>query len=122
MLLDELELPIELLELEELELLQEELDELNELEELLLELEELLLELEELELLLQELDELQEELQELEPVPVFSVGWVIKEDKDCIVVVSTVLRSEGTGFGEICILKGTIQKRWRLRDPSSQSR
>lgn len=49
---------------------------------------------------------------------VFSVGWVIYEDKEVVVLLSTASRTNEKGFGDMKILKKAIQHRWKINDPS----
>jgi hypothetical protein len=53
-----------------------------------------------------------DEYEDREPVECDTVGWVIKEDKDMYVVVSTMHLSEeyeDKFCGDMCILKGSVK-------------
>jgi hypothetical protein len=50
---------------------------------------------------------------------VFTVGWVVYEDKDVVVLLSTAARESSKGFGDMKILKKAIVNRWELNDPST---
>ena len=55
-----------------------------------------------------------EALEELEPVSVYSVGWVIKETEDYIIIVSTIQPDTDIVHSEFCVLKGAITERTKL--------
>jgi hypothetical protein len=63
-----------------------------------------------------------EAIDKLKPGSVIqSVGWVYKEDKDCVHLVATMSQN-GQYSGHTCILKKLIQNRWKLRDPGRKTR
>ena len=55
-----------------------------------------------------------DELEELEPVIVHSVGWVIKETPEYIIIVSTIQPENDIVHSEFLILKGAITERTPL--------
>lgn len=59
-----------------------------------------------------------EHVEELSPHQVRSVGWLLKEDRDVIVLVPHAAQHQVSG--ELCILKGTIVRRWKLADPTKR--
>lgn len=54
------------------------------------------------------------EIENLGPFEVVSVGYILKEAKDYITIVSTIAEVAGKYLNEFCILKGTIVKRTKL--------
>lgn len=54
-----------------------------------------------------------EDTQDLVPLKVTSIGQVVKETKDHLVIVSTLTEGGHTN-GEMCIIKGCIVKRTKL--------
>lgn len=56
---------------------------------------------------------------ELSPVTFWSVGWIIREESDYVVLANTSDRSECT-HGEFCIIKKAILERIPLKDPSTK--
>jgi hypothetical protein len=55
-----------------------------------------------------------EEVQDLNPIMMHTVGWVIYEDKDKLVTVSTMHDDEETVHSEFCIVKKAIVHRRQL--------
>jgi hypothetical protein len=53
-------------------------------------------------------------LEELEPVLVYSIGWVIKETPEYIIIVSTIQPDNDIVHSEFLILKGAIIERIKL--------
>lgn len=58
------------------------------------------------------------ELADLTPSEVISVGWIAAEDDHIVLMYSTSAPDCIAVSGEICIIKKTILKRWKLPDPS----
>lgn len=56
---------------------------------------------------------------QMDNYPVFSVGWVIKEDKEAVILLASVARENGKGFNDVRIVKTAILERWKLGDPST---
>lgn len=56
------------------------------------------------------------EIEDLEPIKVLTLGWVIKETKDKLAVVSTV-NTSGSVANEFLILKKAIVRRKKIRTP-----
>jgi hypothetical protein len=54
----------------------------------------------------------------LSPTDVVSVGWVIAENKDCLVILSHSARDGNNNNGEMCIVKSAIKTRRKIKDPS----
>ena len=55
-----------------------------------------------------------ESAETLTPVIVQSIGWLLKETKETIVLVPHLSQGQGQVFGEVCILKRVIIKRKSL--------
>lgn len=49
-----------------------------------------------------------DEYKELKPLTVQTVGWVVKETKKHIIVVSTLYPEGDKAFGDMCIIKSSI--------------
>lgn len=60
-----------------------------------------------------------DDLKELTPAVMHSVGWVVQEDNKKLVIMTHTSRENGNGTGEMCIIKSTVQRRWRISDPSA---
>jgi hypothetical protein len=56
-----------------------------------------------------------EDIEALEPVTCYTVGWVMKETRKYITVVST-LSTDGGAKGEFTIIKGAVVKRTVLEE------
>jgi hypothetical protein len=54
-----------------------------------------------------------EAVEELKSHKCRSIGWVVKENKDCVVLVSST--SDHQFSGDICIPKSAIKKRKKLK-------
>ena len=52
-----------------------------------------------------------DEISDLAPTLVKSVGWILKETKEYITIVSTLDEGESIACAEMCILKGQIKKK-----------
>lgn len=52
------------------------------------------------------------------PLRMYTVGWVLVEDKDKIIIASQGDREGSNVDGDILILKRLIVKRWKIKDPS----
>jgi hypothetical protein len=59
------------------------------------------------------------DMMDLQPCTIVSVGWVLREDKDSLLIVPTVDRGYGTSMQSTTIVKKAILKRWKLNDPST---
>jgi hypothetical protein len=57
-----------------------------------------------------------DEIYNLEPVTVQTVGFVVKETKTYIVVISTFTTARQAN-NEFCILKGAILRRKKIKNP-----
>jgi hypothetical protein len=56
-----------------------------------------------------------ENAETLAPVIVRSIGWLLREDKETLVLVPHTSDENGMVFGEVCILKRVVIKRKKLR-------
>lgn len=54
------------------------------------------------------------EINKLVPAEIKSVGWIIKENKEYIVLASSLIEKDNMGSGDTTILKGLIRKKVEL--------
>jgi hypothetical protein len=60
-----------------------------------------------------------EDFTEMTLLQMASIGWVVYEDKQTVVLVSTVCKANQRGLGEVQIIKSAIINRWKLNDPTT---
>ena len=58
----------------------------------------------------------EEQLKELQPTTILSVGFVIYETPKYLLLAATA-SDQGNFCSDLCIIKSTIVKRWRLKSP-----
>lgn len=60
----------------------------------------------------------QDDIETLRPMPMYSVGWVVKETKKHVTLISHG-NNEGSAKGDMCIIKKCIIRRVRLKERSA---
>ena len=61
--------------------------------------------------------EVLEDINELDPMTVITVGFVVKETPDHVNLCCSIDAKDYSFAGDLCIIKSTIVKRWRLKSP-----
>lgn len=57
-----------------------------------------------------------DDIKALKTTMIRSIGWIVKETKDEVVLVSSV-SSSNLGHGEMCIPIGCVRRRWTMKQP-----